>query len=414
MNRHLRRLTRHYAAALRKYLADEQEAVLAEAYDLGRLAIARGLGVLDMARAHQQASEVSTWPAETGTGGNSALKAADTFFLESLSPFEVTHRGFRETNLRLQQLIATLEKRNLDLAEINRELQVEISERKRTERALRDSEQHLRQLFNEARRMEERLRNLSNQVLHAQEEERKRISRELHDEVGQALLAISVALVGLKQDDSRPEGGVSRKLADAQQLLQATMETVHDFARELRPAMLDELGLLPALRSYLKGFARRTGLAVQFRGHALAEKLSGDQKTVLYRVAQESLTNVAKHARASRVAVALCKSGNRITMEIADNGRSFPETPANSDQARMRLGLLGMQERVRLVNGRFVILPRPGRGTTVRVTIPFDSRVLGPPAASRDAGQRARNSVRTGATTQIRKRQSTRSSSWKR
>jgi signal transduction histidine kinase len=393
MNNHLRRLTRHYASALRKYLADEQEAVLAEAYDLGRLAIARGLGVLDMARVHQQAIEVSAWPVVMSTGRNSALKAAHTFFLESLSPFEVTHRGFRETNVRLQQLIATLEKRNLDLAEINRELQVEISERKRTERALRESEQHLRELFNEAHRMEQRLRNLSNQVLHAQEEERKRISRELHDEVGQALMALSMTLAGLKQDQSGQDGSSSPKLADAQQLLQATMETVHDFARELRPTMLDELGLLPTLRSYLKGFARRTGLAVQFRGNTLAEELTGDQKTVLYRVAQESLTNVAKHARASRVAVALRKVGDRISMEIADNGRSFRERPESSHKPKMQLGLLGMQERVRLVNGKFNIEPRPGRGTTVRVAIPFASRGLSLPASLRDRSQRARISL---------------------
>jgi signal transduction histidine kinase len=328
-----------------------------------------------MARVHQQALETSAWPAVMRNGRNSGLKAMHVFFLESLSPFEVTHRGFRETNVRLQQLIATLEKRNLDLAEVNRELQVEISGRKRTERALRESEQHLRELFNEAHRMEERLRNLSNQVLHAQEEERKRISRELHDEVGQALMAVSVTLAALKQETAAHAAPINQKLAETQHLLQGTMEAVHDFARELRPTMLDELGLLPALRSYLNGFARRTGLAVQFQGNALTEKLNSDQKTVLYRVAQESLTNVAKHARASRVAVSIRKVGDRIAMEIADNGRSFREKPENSHKgAKMRLGLLGMQERVRLVNGSFVIRPRPGQGTTVRVAIPIKSR----------------------------------------
>lgn len=401
---HLRRLSRRYAATLRKYLANEQEAVLAEAYDLGRLAIARGLGVLDMARVHHQALEVSGWPGVGDTGRNSVLKAAHSFFLESLSPFEVTHRGFRETNLRLQQLIATLEKRNLDLAEINRELQMEIGERKRTEKALRESGQHLRELFNEARRMEERLRNLSNQILHAQEEERKRISRELHDEVGQALMAISVTLAALKQNGAAPGASAHRKLADAQQMLQATMETVHDFARELRPTMLDELGLLPALRSYLKGFARRTGLAVQFRGNALTEKLNGDQKTVLYRVAQESLTNVAKHAGASRVAVSIRKVRDRIAMEIADNGRSFREKPEHSHPGKMRLGLLGMQERVRLVNGRFMIQPRLGRGTTVRVVIPFDAPGgLGRLEPLRDGGPREQPSPRARSGASVRK-----------
>lgn len=403
MNRHLQRLTRHYAVALKKYLANEQEVILAEAYDLGRLAIACELGVLDMVRAHQQAIEASAWPGTPSNDRNSVLRAAHVFFLESLSPFEVTHRGFRETNARLQQLIATQEKQNFELAEINRELQLEISERKRTERALRESEQHLRELFHEARHMEERLRNLSNQVLHAQEEERKRISRELHDEVGQALMAVSVILVGLKQNNSGHDGNIRPKLADAQQLLRATMEAVHDFARELRPTMLDELGLLPALRSYLKGFARRTGLAVQFRGNALAEKLNGDQKTVLYRVAQESLTNVAKHARASHVAVALRKAGDHIAMEIADNGRSFREQPKNSHEPKMRLGLLGMQERVRLVNGKFKVEPRPGLGTTVRVVIPFNSRGSSFPRAWRDRVQRTKSSLGAEAGAPFRK-----------
>src|SRR5258708_3376739 len=175
MNKHLRTLARSYALALKKYVAAEEEAVLVRAYELGRLAIGKGLGVLELVRLHSDAMEELSRPMVTGANGARSRKAAETFFLESLSPFEVTHRGFRETNLKLQQLIKTLEQRNLDLAGINAELQLEINERRRTEAALRESEQHQRELFHEARRMEENLRNLSNQILHAQEEERKRI-----------------------------------------------------------------------------------------------------------------------------------------------------------------------------------------------------------------------------------------------
>ena len=206
-----------------------------------------------------------------------------------------------------------------------------------------------------------------------QEEERKRISRELHDEVGQALTGISMNLESLKKNGARKSPTLTRKLADTQSLLQETMETVHRFARELRPAMLDELGLLPALRSYLKGFANRTGLRVHFRGNPLAESLEDDQKTVVFRVAQESLTNVGKHAHASQVEVTVCKLKDGICMEIADNGRSFRENAQNSGKARKRLGLLGMQERVRLVNGKFTVKPLLGKGTTIRVVIPFTS-----------------------------------------
>jgi PAS domain S-box-containing protein len=219
---------------------------------------------------------------------------------------------------------------------------------------------------------EEAWRQLSNKILHAQEEERKRISRELHDETGQALTAISVMLAALKRDGAMSRSkSFERKVAETQRLLEKTMESIHHFARELRPSMLDELGLIPALRSHVKSFSERTGLRVRMSANLIAEQLNGEQKTVLFRIAQESLTNVAKHAHATRVTIAIRKCGDALILEIADNGKSFAETPAGAGKRKQRLGLLGMQERVRLVNGRFVIKPEPGRGTTVRVTVPF-------------------------------------------
>ena len=155
------------------------------------------------------------------------------------------------------------------------------------------------------------------------------------------------------------------------------MNSVHDFARELRPAMLDELGLLPALRSHVKSFSERTGLRVEFKADPFAEELNNEQKTAVFRIAQESLTNVAKHARASRVKVFLRRAGSGICLEIADNGRSFRTGQKNTARKKQRLGLLGMQERVRLVNGQFSIQPDPGRGTTVRVTVPLSSAING-------------------------------------
>lgn len=373
MHSQLRKWARRYLVTLRKYLADladNQEAVLEQAYKLGRAAFAGGLGVLDMVRVHQQALEhLGDSRAQEVNG--TVLRAAETFFLEFLSPFEATHRGFSETHTKLRQLIETLEQRNIELARSNRALGREINQRKRTEQVLRESEEHFRELFEEARRMEDNLRHLSNQILCAQEEERKHISRELHDEVGQSLTAISVTLATLKSFDHGCDRSFSRQISEAQGMLQGTMETVHGFARELRPTMLDELGLLPALRSYLQSLSQRTGLRVQFHGHALAERLSGDQKTVLFRVAQESLTNVVKHARASEVVLAIGHARGAITMEVTDNGKSFRPGPEHSGRAQKRLGLLGMQERVRLVNGRFTVIAEPGKGTTVRVVVPL-------------------------------------------
>ncbi len=351
MHRLQQTLGRRYATVLRMYLVDRREAALEEAYEIGRLVIAGGLGVLDLARLHQNALASCLRNCHPNAK-NRVLEDTEVFFLQSLSPFEAVHRGFRETNSKLQDR--------------NRALELEIAERTRTEKALRE-------LFNEARQMEERLRNLSNRILHAHEEERKRISRELHDDVGQALTAISVILAAIESGEGEDPARARRKIAEAQQLLQMTAESVHDFARELRPAILDDLGLLPALRSQLKAFANRTGLRVSFRGNVLAEKLDGDQKTVLYRIAQESLNNVAKHARAVRVDVVLRKAGDAICMEVADDGKSFHGDHLVSGKEKQRLGLLGMQERVRLVNGGFAVKTQPGQGTTVRVTIPFQA-----------------------------------------
>ena len=377
MNRHVPKLTRGYILSLRTFLAHGQESALARAYELGRNAIAKGLGVLDMARVHQEAlTKVMRSPART-KDEERIIKSAETFLLESLSPFEATHRGFRETNLKL--------------AERNRELEAEVKERKRVEDALRRSEKHYQRLFNEAQTMQENLRNLSNRILHTQEEERKRISRELHDEVGQSLTAINVVLGTLRNAGAGNSEGSDRKLAEVQDLLKATMETVHNFARELRPAMLDELGLLPALRSYLKGFAGRTGLRVSFHGNPISERLADVQKTVVFRIAQESLTNVNKHARASRVEIAIRKFQDGICMEVKDDGRSFDVDRMTSARTSGRLGLLGMQERARLINGQVTIKPQPGKGTTVHVVIPFDPSTDGMPLPSkldRGTGQR--------------------------
>jgi signal transduction histidine kinase len=225
----------------------------------------------------------------------------------------------------------------------------------------------------ELHRQEEVLRNLASKIIHAQEEERRRISRELHDEVGQSLTAISMALASLRNSRVTKPETFSRTIAGTQRVLEETMEKVHQFARELRPAMLDELGLLPALRSHLKNFAACTGLRLKFSADAAAEKLDDEKKTALFRIAQESLNNVAKHAGASRVKISVGQTCDGIRMEIADNGKSFRASNGKGDGQKQHLGLLGMQERVRLVNGHFDIHPKPGRGTTVCVQIPFQS-----------------------------------------
>jgi PAS domain S-box-containing protein len=249
----------------------------------------------------------------------------------------------------------------------------DITARQQADEELRRSKEHYLALFHEARRAEHRLRMLSSTILQIQEKERKHISLDLHDEVGQALTAISVSLAALRNGGCSGSGPIRQKLDDLQRLLQSAMATVHNFARELRPSILDELGLLPALRSCLSQFAERTGLEVQFNGQSQVEQLGNEEKVVLFRVAQESLTNVAKHAHANKVVISLRKIRNNVCLCVKDNGQSFQESPEGIGKSAQRLGLLGMRERVRLVNGEFNIHPRPGKGTTVRVVIPLKS-----------------------------------------
>jgi signal transduction histidine kinase len=212
------------------------------------------------------------------------------------------------------------------------------------------------------------------QILHIQEEERKRISRELHDEVGQAAVAINAYLALSQRDsDAEQDSTLRTKIADIEMLLQAAMNRVHSFARELRPAVLDDLGLVPALRSYLKEYSERTGVLVHFERSARDAPLTAEQKTTLFRIAQESLNNVARHAQATEVEVSLKLVKNAIELRVQDNGNGFAPDSARSGTEKQRLGLLGMQERVRLLNGRFLVLSAPGAGTTVVAEIPLDS-----------------------------------------
>lgn len=248
----------------------------------------------------------------------------------------------------------------------------DITERKLSEEALRKSEEHYRVLFKEAKAMQEKLRELSSKILHAQEEERKRISRELHDEVGQALTAISVNLQLLKKKAVRIGGDLDAQVAETQSLLEQTMQNVHRFSYELRPAMLDDLGLVVALRWCIRAFTRRTDLKVSLRADPIVEKLASEPKTVIYRVVQESLTNVCKYAGARRVSVSLRRAGPAIHLAVKDDGRGFDtDRMVAGPRDKSGLGLMGMQERLRLVNGELAVESGPGKGTTIRASIPF-------------------------------------------
>jgi signal transduction histidine kinase len=219
--------------------------------------------------------------------------------------------------------------------------------------------------------MQEQLRHLTRQLLLAQEEERKKISRELHDEIAQTLTGINVQLATLKTEATTNIKGLRKKIARTQRMVEKSVDIVHRFARELRPTVLDDLGLIPALHSFVKSLAKRTGIHIHLTVFAAVEKLAGDKRTVLYRVAQEALTNVARHAQASLVDLSIVKLPDSICMKIRDDGKSFQVDRMLNARKNKRLGLLGMRERVEMVGGSFRVESAPGKGTTIRAQIPF-------------------------------------------
>ncbi|MEO7934103.1 MAG: ATP-binding protein [Chthoniobacterales bacterium] len=259
----------------------------------------------------------------------------------------------------------------LALIEAKVELKKEVARRLVVEKNLLKSELHHGLLLKESHLMQEQLRHLTHQVLFAQEQERKEISRELHDDIAQTLTAINVHLATFTKEVTINTQGLKAKIALTQKLVEKSVNIVHRFARDLRPTLLDDLGLIPALHSYLKDFTKRTKVLVAFTAFAGVEKLSNARRTVLYRVAQSALTNIAQHARATHVKVSIQKSGNTIRMTIHDNGRSFAVERVLFAKRQKRLGLLGMRERVEMVGGSFLVESAPGKGTTISAQLPF-------------------------------------------
>ena len=271
---------------------------------------------------------------------------------------------------------AEAKKRIEILAATNEELVIEIAQRKAVEAALRKSERHYSQLLAQSEHLQEQLRHLSRQILLAQEDERKRISRELHDVIAQTLTGINVRLAALKKEAVTNTKHLARDIDRTQRLVEKSVNIVHDFARELRPAVLDDLGLIPALHSFVKVFSKRTRLQVQMRAFADVEALDIAKRTVFFRIAQEALTNVSRHAKASRVEIDIQKSAQSVSMKIHDNGVSFSVEKQLHAKGSKRLGLLGMRERMEMIGGTFDVKSTPGEGTTIQVEMPF-SKIAG-------------------------------------
>jgi PAS domain S-box-containing protein len=306
---------------------------------------------------------------------------------------DVSARGQQQCRTVVSDITALKEankaRRRLDeMAVSNRELKKEIIRRQAVEKALHLSQQHQSQLLSKSRQLQDELRRLSRQLLRAQEEERKRISRELHDEITQILVGINVHLESLAREATVNPKNISKAITRTQRLVERSVEVVHQFARELRPSLLDDLGLITTVHAFMKDFTKSTGLRIQFTAFAGVEQLESTKRTVLYRVIQSALANVAQHAHASQVKVSIRRHGSQVCMEISDDGKAFNVDRVLHRKGNKGLGLLGMRERVEMVGGNFTVESAPDQGTTLRVRMPLhsDSRdQVSPSTADLDA-----------------------------
>jgi signal transduction histidine kinase len=221
-------------------------------------------------------------------------------------------------------------------------------------------------LLAELERKERLRRVLLKKMLSAQEDERKRISRELHDETGQALTSLLVSMRVLADRTTDPQQ--KDILMGARDLAANTLRNIRNLAVELRPPVIDDLGLVPAIRKYLSQFEELHGVPISFT--AVNGRVHDSTAMALYRVVQESLTNIIKHADACLVEISMDIRENHIELVIHDDGKGFDVKAMHASRKDNRVGLAGMRERVELLGGTLTIISRPQQGTTITVVVP--------------------------------------------
>jgi PAS domain S-box-containing protein len=265
---------------------------------------------------------------------------------------DITHSKSTEEELRRarEELEARVRERTAELAQTNASLREQMAERYRAEAARQEL---LRQLVN------------------AQEGERRRISRELHDELGQQVSALTLKLAMLRQDPSVPPE-LRRQIESLERIALQTDNDLEFLVWQLRPVVLDDLGLAAALRDHVDTWSRHYGIPCALHVPAGEQmRLDPEIETVFYRAAQEALNNVAKHARAKRVEVRLERGASHASLTVIDDGAGFD--PGSSRERPRGLGLVGMRERAAFMGGEISIVSKPGTGTRIKVDVPLPS-----------------------------------------
>lgn len=362
-----------YRSALRAHLTGGRLGGLERARGFGNQALTAGLNALDLSRFHEDMLISDFLPACPVTKRGALIKRAASFFAAAISPTEKAPNVAREATFQLQRLIEALSRRTVELASLNLELNSEIAQRKAVEEALKKSELNSLHLLTKSNHLQEQLRRVSRKIISSQEDERKSISRELHDVIAQTLTGINIRLAALKREAGKNTAGIDQNITLTQELVENSVNIVHEFARELRPAVLDDLGLIPALHSFMKNFTARTGVHTHLAAFRGIEAMDINRRTVLFRVAQEALTNVARHAKSSTVTVKIAQAKGLARMTITDNGKSFNVQRVLDAKASKHLGLLGMRERMEMIDGTLAIVSVPGKGTVITALAPFNT-----------------------------------------
>ena len=256
------------------------------------------------------------------------------------------------THLRLRELTRTLEEQNR-----------QVQERAQVEKA---------RLFQAVGQQREQLRVLTGKLTEVQEAERKQLAQELHDELGQMLTAISINLGAVQQELGQdPRTRIRDRLNETEQLVAQLLDQVRELSLNLRPPMLDDLGLIPTLRWYIQRYVDRSNIHVQLDAATYTERLASGLETTLYRVLQEALTNIARHAQATTVLLRLQATSTTVTAYVEDDGKGFDVAAIMARESFAGgAGLLGMRERVTLLGGTFTIESVAGAGTQLYFVIP--------------------------------------------
>ena len=272
------------------------------------------------------------------------------------------------------ELEARVQARTHELATVNQALVAEIGERMETERSLRASETVLQAHQQELQQSREDLRALAGQLLSAQEEDRRRISRDLHDDINQRLAMLSMDLRRMEKDPSSDPEHLRDEIRRISESLTAVSDDVRQMAYRFHPSILDDLGLVKAVRRLVDDFSARTGIKTTYVHKDPVTALPAELTICIYRVVQESLSNIARHAQASHVEVEVICEDDVVSLSVRDNGVGFDS--GQLAQVGGHLGLLSMKERVRLAKGKLDLESAPMHGTQIRVDIPLGPGAL--------------------------------------